>query len=443
MVVSRRDDAISEVIGFVLILALIAIIASLYLTYVVPAQGRDLEIAHMDAIQNQFLDYKSTVDSLWINNQYNTQISSPFTLGTNPGSTQGSFVNMPLFQPVTSGGTMVVTDRDTINVTAYALYDESPRNYTPSPLVQIEPDNLFVNFQTSNISKASSVFIIPSGGSWKAQLNTIPGPPTALTITILKNGTTTVNNLTIQNSIANGQFYQVNLADSTYGIKESFVYPFSLSFQPNDNTVTNMPVGYYEKTGLIIPTTKMGSLEYHSSNNYWITQNYIYQYGGVFLQQDNGAVVKLLPSITIKKDLANPSLTRVTINNITISKTVPSIVGGSSLVEVLTYLQQPTINLNNLVNPQSSGVPNAKYVTITVTADDRSNDDAVAKMWQSTFEKIMQNSGYSPGWILVSRGTGVSGNIVTMNIGSVSGPYNIVLDVPSSVATISLSPTSY
>ena len=45
MVVSRRDEAISEVIGFVLILALIAIVASLYLTYVVPAQGRDMEIA--------------------------------------------------------------------------------------------------------------------------------------------------------------------------------------------------------------------------------------------------------------------------------------------------------------------------------------------------------------------------------------------------------------
>ena len=39
MVVSRRDDAVSEVIGFVLILALIAIIASLYLTYVIQHKG--------------------------------------------------------------------------------------------------------------------------------------------------------------------------------------------------------------------------------------------------------------------------------------------------------------------------------------------------------------------------------------------------------------------
>ena len=153
MVDSRRDDAISEVIGFVLIIALIAIVASLYLTYVVPAQGRDLEIAHMDAIQNQFLDYKSTVDSLWINGQYNTQVSSPFTLGTNPGSTQGSFVNMPLFQPVTSGGTMVVTTEDTITVTADALYDESPRDYQNSQNGNIwythvveKPDHLICKF---------------------------------------------------------------------------------------------------------------------------------------------------------------------------------------------------------------------------------------------------------------------------------------------------------
>ncbi len=439
MVVSRRDGAISEVIGFVLILALIAIVASLYLTYVVPSQGRDLEIAHMDVIQNQFLDYKSTVDSLWLNNQYNTQVSSPFTLGTNPGSTQGSFINLPLFQPITSGGTMVLTDRDTINVTAEALYDESPRTYIPYPLVQIEPNHLFVNFQTTNISKAGSVMITPTNGNWKAQLNTIPGPPTALTITILKNGATTVNNLTVQNSISANQPYQVDLADSSYGIKGSFMYPFSLAFAPNDSTVTNTPSGFNQKTGVIIPNSKMGSLEYHSNNNYWITQNYIYQYGGVFLQQDNGAVVKLLPSITIKKDLGNPSLTRVTINNITISKTIPSIVGGSSLVEVLTYLQKPNINLNNLVVSQTSGIPNAKSVIVTITTDDRSNNDAVAQMWQSTFEKIMQNSGYSSDWIRVSR----NGNIVTLVVGNNSGQYNIILDTQSSVAAPSLSPTSY
>ena len=440
MVDSRRDDAISEVIGFVLIIALIAIIASLYLTYVVPATGRDLEIAHMDVVQNQFLDYKSTVDSLWINGQYNTQVSSPFTLGTNPGSSQGSFINMPLFQPVTSGGTMVVTDRDKINVIANALYDESPWEYIPPTLVQFEPEHLYVSFSTSDISKKSSVWIMPSAGNWNAQLNTTAGSPTSLTITVLKNGIPTVNNLAIQNSIVSNQNYTVDLADSAYGLRESFIYPFTLTFQSNNATVTNIPIGYHQKTGTIIPNTQMGSLEYHSQNNYWIAQNYIYEYGGVFLQQDNGAVVKLLPSITIKQDKQNPNLARVSINNITISKTIPSIVGGSSLIEVLTYLQKPSINLNNLVSPQASGVPNAKSVTITITADDRTNDDAVATMWENTFKAIRLNSGMLD-WVNVSR----KENIVTVIIRDKdnSGNYNIILDAPSNIAIISLSPTTY
>ena len=109
-----------------------------------------MEIAHMDVVQNQFLDYKTTVDSLWINNQYNTQVSSPFTLGTKPGSTQGSFVNMPLFQPVTSGGTMVVNEsNELIAVTADALFTQGSESQKVSPDIQLVPEHLYVNFSTS------------------------------------------------------------------------------------------------------------------------------------------------------------------------------------------------------------------------------------------------------------------------------------------------------
>jgi len=444
MVVSRRDEAISEVIGFVLILALIAIVASLYLTYVVPAQGRDMEIAHMDVVQDQFLSYKTTVDSLWINNRYNTQISSPFTLGTNPGSTQGSFVNMPLFQPVTSGGTLVVNGRsETIGVNADALFTQgtvvAPPNNNPD--IQIEPEHLFVSFSTTDIRSQANVSISPSKGSWVAYLITTPGAQTPLNVTIVKNGT--MNNLTIQNSITNYSSYQIDLADSVFGLKEAFQYPFSLTIS-NPSIVTRVtPAGYYAGTGVaIIPlNTPMGSLEYRSSNNYWISQNYIYQYGGVFLQQDNGSVVKLLPSITVTRDSKNPTLTRVTINNITINKKIPSIIGGSSLVEVLTTLKKPDIVSNNLVNSQEYGSANARVVTIIVTAD---NINA-AQMWKSTFEKIRLNSGYSPNWVNVSPVT-PDGNryTVTMTVGDTnSGVYNIVLDGQSSVAIIELSPTSY
>lgn len=447
MVVSRRDEAISEVIGFVLILALIAIVASLYLTYVVPAQGRDMEIAHMDVVQDQFLSYKTTVDSLWINNRYNTQISSPFTLGTNPGSTQGSFVNFPLFQPVTSSGTMVVNGRnDVITVTANALYNQGNESeeVTPDiPQIEIEPEHLYVSFKTSNNNLTDYIIIEPiynvpkSGkGNWKVILNTSPGQQqTPLKISII-NGTRSVDNQVIQNSVINNSPYLVDLADSAYGLKEAFEYPFNLNNFPDGGPVTRTPDRYYEKTGAIF-NHKMGSLEYRSSNNYWISQNYIYQYGGVFLQQDTGDVVKLLPSITITKDLVNQNLARVTINDITISNRPPSRVGGSSLVEVLTTLKKPDFISNNLVNSQEYGIANAKFVTITVNADDAPS----AQMWNSTFEKINQSSGLSTNWGIIINQTG---NSVTMSVGNTNPVnYDIILDVQSSVAAIELSPTSY
>lgn len=447
MVAPRSDRAISEVIGFILIIALIAIIASLYLTYVVPSIGRDMEIAHMDVIQEQFLDYKTTVDSLWLNGQYNIQVSSPFTLGTNPGSTQGSFVNMPLFQPVTSGGTLVVNGRnEVINVTASALFDDSPRTYSPSPLVQIEPSHLYVSFSTPDITKKAMVSIIPSQGNWKAELNTTPGTPTSLTITAYKNNTPTISNVVIQNSISNNQEYSIDLAESAYGLKGSFIYPFNLNFVQNNATVKSIPVGYHEiQDATIIPDTSMGSLEYRSNNNYWINQIYVYQYGGVFLVQDDGGIVKLLPSITISRDSKNQELARVTINNITITKPTPSRVGGSSLVEVLTTLQQPNI-VSSLVNPDESGVPNARVVTIVVKTGD---DAQAAMMWKETFKKLKQtsqNNNIPSSWI--SDPVVDIINTPKTAIMQIPGPstgtiYDIILDPQNNVANLYLSPTSY
>ena len=457
MVVSRRDDAISEVIGFVLIIALIAIVASLYLTYVVPAQGRDLEIAHMDVVQNQFLDYKNTVDSLWINNRYNTQISSPFTLGTNPGSTQGSFVNMPLFQPVTSGGTLVVTDnlilnQDNITITAVdALSTQLPGDYSPATwLVQSEPDHLYVNFSTTDISKPDYVNINPGSPVWGVNLTTTPGSSTTtLAITISKNGNPTVSNLVINNAIINKtptqSPYTIDLADNAYGLKESFSYPFTITITPNPNSnlIICRPIGYGKKPGMnSILNTQMGSLEYHSSNNYWITQNYIYQYGGVFLNQENGAVVKLLPSIKIESvKSVNSNFGRVTIHGVTIPSTIPSKVGGSSIVEVLTNLPDQDQSSYPTITTLASGVPNAKKVNITVTINRGPDTGIYVQMWKETFDKIQKGSGDAKNWIK----TGNSSNMAYMTIENLSSsqPYDITLNTQNNVASVILSPTAY
>jgi hypothetical protein len=61
------DEALSEVVGFVLILALVMAAISLYITYVVPAQGREDEIQKMGEVRDWFVNYKTQVDTLWMN----------------------------------------------------------------------------------------------------------------------------------------------------------------------------------------------------------------------------------------------------------------------------------------------------------------------------------------------------------------------------------------
>jgi hypothetical protein len=332
---------------------------------------------------------------------------------------------------------MVTTD-DTIIVTSDSRYSNSTAG--PNlPITQIvsEPDHLYVTFSTTDIITPKSASITPNpiiNGNWEVNLSTINQSPSLyniLTIKILKNGNPTVSNLIINNSILAGNSYQIDLADNAYGLKESFVYPFDLNIVPKSG-VTCTQTGYQVRADPNIISHNMGSLEYHSNNNYWIAQNYIYQYGGVFLQQDNGGVVKLLPSITI--DSLSSNVAKVTIHDITIPVSpIPSRVGGSSLVEVLTTLQKPTTDPTLL----APGAPNARWVNITINA----RDAATAQMWKDTLSKIRQNSNVPNTWISPPV---QSGNYVWMNItGSSSNNYDILLETLGSFANIYLSPTSY
>ena len=108
MTVKRREAGLSEVIGFVLILGLLVAVASLYLTYGVPAQGRENEILHMNDVKDQFVTYKIGLDSLFNNNKVGTAVSNTFNLGTSGGFTQGSISFLPFMSPVSSGGTLAI-----------------------------------------------------------------------------------------------------------------------------------------------------------------------------------------------------------------------------------------------------------------------------------------------------------------------------------------------
>ncbi len=116
----RSDDALSEVIGFILIIAILMIFLSLWMVYVVPAEGRQQEIEHMNYVRNWFTQYKVTADSLWINHNSPTRdltgitLSNSLVLGSQGAATQAGGLFLPVMSPVGSTGSIAVKNVSTI-----------------------------------------------------------------------------------------------------------------------------------------------------------------------------------------------------------------------------------------------------------------------------------------------------------------------------------------
>jgi hypothetical protein len=485
MTLRWQESALSEIIGFILILAIITAVASLYVTYTVPAQGREGEIYHMEYIRDQFTDYKVSVDSLWVNNRQDVTMSTSINLGTAGGKTSGSILNVPFFQPIGSGGVMVVNGRhDTVTyVIENAITDGFPGNYTPNfTQLQSMPQHMYINFRTSNPTLGGGVLLKPDKGNWSVWLDvtktvndinsngTIGIVPTMtysstgsnerfdnilayinryipnmsgsisgsssndLSITLVKNGNTTVSNWVIYRNITNNRDYTVDLFDEAYGLSSNDQsYPFTLlrNNQPLTGVVvdttypwldTRYPLSNgYTSSNIVIPARQMGSLEYFSNNYYWIEQNYYYQSGGVFLEQIDGAIPKLALPITLSKTSSGDL--NVQITDITIIST-PQSQGGSNPVELSYYILSQSEGRTGCVT-FAQGIPNAKKITISINADDPSS----AYAWESAFRKVRttaNQSGVPLEWTTITADTSTKR---TFTINGPSGTENhLILD---------------
>lgn len=111
------EDALSEVVGFVLLLGVLVLALSVYLLYAVPAEGRENEIAHMNMVKDRFTDYKIALDSLWVNRQTGVTLSTAFDLGTGAAATEGGGFALPILSPAGSSGAVEVrSDAGTVTI---------------------------------------------------------------------------------------------------------------------------------------------------------------------------------------------------------------------------------------------------------------------------------------------------------------------------------------
>lgn len=392
-----NENGLSEVIGFILIIVVIITASSIYLTYAVPAQGREAEILHMNEIRDEFVSYKLGVDALWTNNQVGTAMSTSFNLGTQGGATQGAISFIPIMSPVPSSGTMALNQRqEVLNVQLKGLIQDGNVISKPLPVpgsfvLNATPQQFIVNlsdtFNTGPLDYLNAKkrgVMVQQGQNWWVNVTVNPKinyyypNSTDITIDVMKNGILSLQGVTVYQDIKSNVPYTVNLLDDSYGLKNYLAgqsYPMTITFTKYGTLVSGSSnISFTDEYDQVAThSVTLGALEYSANNNYWIPQTYYYQNGGVFLQQDN-STYKLPPTITFSYN-KNSGIIGVKIIELPFQQSNSGNLGGNSPAQVRTQVT----SIETL--PYSQTYNNTKWINLSITT----NDSRAAAVWYRYF----------------------------------------------------------
>ncbi|MFH0966850.1 MAG: hypothetical protein V1862_04115 [Methanobacteriota archaeon] len=416
MVGYTREQGLSEVIGFLMIVALLAILFSMYLVYVVPIQGRDAEIAHMDLVKEQMTGVKMDIDSLIVNKKLNYPIQRTIPLGTSPGSASGAFSLIPMQTYTGSSGTLTVNTNPGGNLEIYIRgtgVRSNPQNQInnadfsvpaipivgSTSFITINPQSFILSYNISSQANLSPNITI-SSNNWsvtaqvvpryeKEFVNWSPGSPSDLTITIRKDANLTMDNLTIAGDVSNTHNpYPINLYDWGYGLADSLQRTYNFTCLVNGvQTIPRYSVGqtvYIPLTNeRVVPGTffnstvpevayglavshNLSTFEYESQNRYWVNQKYQYQWGGMFINQSDGTSVLYTPPISINNTYGVIQINLLDMNiqtyNSAITKTD---IGGNQMNPTLVSLRNLSTSIGGM---ELIDEPmNADYLIVSTT----------------------------------------------------------------------------
>ena len=409
----NRERGLSEIVGFILILAAIVIAVALFATFGIPAQGREGEIAHMNDVKDRFVEFKVNLDSLWSNRQCGTAIGTSFTLGTGGGGTTGSFSIIPILEPVKTVATLALDQRAeyiTIAQDSLLIVNDPAHSWNESGVISTSPTTItfnttpkyfFINITTPDLLQKHGVRVIPGSGSgWEAWVNVTPvysysrrfwvsngsgaqwaqiygfgeinetrWNRTDITVTTWNGGVGLMQDFIVYKNITSTpSSYVVDLMNPAYGLSANLGSAQTITAQKSDATITAMYLTNYSywPSGGISQSSTMGSLEYRSQNEYWIPQTYYYQMGGVFLEQNEGNTVKVPPAITFS--MTSDGIPVVRVNLVLLSGS--GVIEGSGPVQVTSSVASITDT------PMVAG-NNTRFVNISV----RAQSTNASQMW--------------------------------------------------------------
>jgi hypothetical protein len=442
MLRSHRERGLSEIVGFILILAAIVIAVALYATFGIPAQGREGEIAHMNEVRDRFVEFKIGLDSLWSNRQCGTAIATSFTLGTGGGATTGSFSIIPILSPVKTSATLALNQRPEyifISQDSYFMVDTGGYNEsgfitavapsTNTLTFNNTPRYFLINVTSPNLLQRHGVHVYPTSGSaWEAWVNLTPNyfysvryslttnssgyvtsftnwteyqwNRTDVTVSTWKGGVPLIQDLIVTTNVTSTGKYTVDLMNPGYGISSdlgSTQSPQTISLARSDSNIgASYLTNYSYWPTKVDQNWIMGSLEYKAPNEYWIEQTYYYQMGGVFLEQGDGTTVKVPPAITFSLSNGVPV---VNINQIILSGS--GVIEGSGPVQVKSAL-------SSITDTRMATGNNTRYVNLSI----QTLSNNTAQMWNRALLDAAGKAGFPASYY--TRNT--SGTVTYMNI---------------------------
>ena len=341
------NNAVSTVVGAILLLGLLVAVAAFVGVYYVPSWVADDEARHA---QDVFVDFSAIpihINKLVLANNTDAVSRQRIELGcggipiVSPGMSWGSLGAVPQegnFRVVAN----VWTENITKNVTSGNFTDERVN------ITNISSVSKFYIYIKKPYTGTVLINLSNQGGGVILQIKSDCYDITTWRSTDVK----ILDELIITTNP--GLLHPVNILSPCYGFSKVLSdadTPYNITMSVSDESLGSSSniryeIEYYEYNKTIEPYTKTsnGTMVYRSMNRYFLDQQFIYQNGAVFLCQPPDASMRIAPDVIIE-DVGN--YTHVTIPMVTVGIGInrTPMISGSGVEELqmgLKYVDRIT-----------------------------------------------------------------------------------------------------
>jgi len=154
------DDGVAEVIGFILIIALIVAVAAVWILVYIPSEGNAVETEHARVVTEEIADIKYGIDLLWTTEKTGINVSRVLS----PSPVEGTELSGLLFlSPPVGTGTITVS-----NGTAFWINTTLPTS-TQTPVSALK-----ITYNSANYYAPDLRIVYDGGAVFRGQKNVVP-----------------------------------------------------------------------------------------------------------------------------------------------------------------------------------------------------------------------------------------------------------------------------